>query len=533
MASAVAAPACALISRDDYNARLDLDGDGIPRPTDCDDNDPNIGAPSGLFVDEDKDGYGGTAPATTCALGDGVSAVSGDCNDVDPTIRPGATEVCNGLDDDCDGVADNGVEPQTWYFDGDSDGYGTPFTTIVQCTQPAGYVANGSDCNDADPSVNPDTLWYPDSDGDGYGDESRPTASCEQPAGSIRDGTDCDDTRADVSPTGLEVCDAGCTGNGCDEDCDGLVDDADPSATGQTLWYRDADGDGLGTVFTTVEACDQPDGYVSDRTDCDDGNVDATASADCRWVEVSTLGFHTCALRANGLAQCWGSDSDGQSDAPTDVFTTVSAGYNFSCGVRLDGSITCWGTDDYHEVDSAPTGVFASVSTGSQFGCALSADGTPTCWPAEGYGRYVPVHSGFVRLSAGNYAACTLDADGAVGAWGGSGAEVGTFVKVAGGYEGCLTLDRAGSLKMSDGHGGTPPSGAFSSITWGFNHGCAIADDGTTLCWGQDDYGDTAVPDGEFASVSAGQYHTCAITTDGFLQCWGDDTYGQTDAPTD
>lgn len=161
-------PACALISDADYTARMDLDGDGIPRPTDCDDDDASIGAADGLFVDEDFDGYGGTAPATTCDLGNGVSAATGDCDNANAATFPGATEVCNGIDDDCDGVNDDGVEPATWYFDGDSDGYGTPFTTIVQCDQPAGYVADGSDCNDGDPTINPVTPRYPDGDGDGY-----------------------------------------------------------------------------------------------------------------------------------------------------------------------------------------------------------------------------------------------------------------------------------------------------------------------------------------------------------------------------
>lgn len=329
--------ACALISDADLASRMDLDGDGVSRPTDCDDDDPNIGAADGLFVDADGDGFGGPAPATTCALGDGVSAVGGDCDDSNASIFPGVTEVCNGLDDDCDGDEDNGVEPATWYFDGDGDGFGTPLTTNVGCTAPEGYVSAGTDCNDADTTINPDTLWYPDADVDGFGDTTKPTASCEQPEGSIRDGTDCDDNRADVSPSGQEVCDD----VNADEDCDGVVDDVDPSAAGQTLWYADADGDGLGTVFTTVEACDEPGGYVGDRTDCDDADVDATASADCRWVQVSAGWTHSCALRANGDAACWGLNDHGESDAPAGPFVDVEAGWFFSCGVLVDGSLAC------------------------------------------------------------------------------------------------------------------------------------------------------------------------------------------------
>ena len=270
---------CALISDQALSDRMDLDGDEIPRPIDCDDDDAAIGAADGLYVDADGDGFGGPAAATTCALGDGVSAVTGDCNDADPATFPGATEVCNGLDDDCDDAADDGVEPATWYFDGDADGYGTPDTTNVGCTAPDGYVDNAEDCHDADRAINPDTLWYPDADGDDYGDMNLPSASCDQPVGSIRDGTDCDDTRADISPVGLEVCDSGCTAAGCDEDCDGLVDDADLSATGQTVWYLDGDGDGLGTAANAVEACDGSVVYVDNWKDCDDDRVDGEESA--------------------------------------------------------------------------------------------------------------------------------------------------------------------------------------------------------------------------------------------------------------
>ena len=275
---------CAIISDEEFDARMDLDGDEIPRPTDCDDDDAAIGAAGGLYVDADGDGYGGTAPATTCALGDGVSATGGDCDDFAPSTFPGAPEVCNFVDDDCDGEPDDGVEPTTWYFDGDGDGYGTPDRTIDDCTATEGYVASDADCDDEDSSINPDTLWYPDLDEDGYGDLNSPAASCEQPAGAIQQGSelgpDCDDTRADVSPVGQEVCDAGCTDAGCDEDCDGLVDDADPSAIGQTVWYLDGDEDGLGTAVGASEPfCDAPSGYVDNWKDCDDFRVDGEDSA--------------------------------------------------------------------------------------------------------------------------------------------------------------------------------------------------------------------------------------------------------------
>jgi hypothetical protein len=81
-------------------------------------------------------------------------------------------------------------------------------------------------------------------------------------------GDDCDDHDASVNPDASEVCDPANE----DENCNGVADDADAYATGQSTWYRDADGDGFGTPLDTQLFCDQPGGYIADGTDCDDGD---------------------------------------------------------------------------------------------------------------------------------------------------------------------------------------------------------------------------------------------------------------------
>ena len=98
-----------------------------------------------------------------------------------------------------------------------------------------------------------------DADGDGYDAD-----------------VDCDDTDPDVHPDALEVCD------GIDNDCNAATDDADPNLDTSTgsLFYVDADGDGFGDAAQERRACEAPDGYVVDDTDCDDGL--ATANPDAR-----------------------------------------------------------------------------------------------------------------------------------------------------------------------------------------------------------------------------------------------------------
>ncbi|MCB9777082.1 MAG: hypothetical protein H6742_00795 [Alphaproteobacteria bacterium] len=87
--------------------------------------------------------------------GDGTVAAD-DCNDEDPTIHPGAVEVCNGIDDDCDGDIDEGVPTTRYYVDADEDGYGDPDHFIDECSDVVeGYTTDNTDCNDASAAIHP------------------------------------------------------------------------------------------------------------------------------------------------------------------------------------------------------------------------------------------------------------------------------------------------------------------------------------------------------------------------------------------
>ncbi|GAB6096499.1 hypothetical protein JCM14469_27520 [Desulfatiferula olefinivorans] len=114
------------------------------------------GAQNTYYYDGDDDGFG-DPNNTTMALAQPVDYVTDntDCDDDDGTTYPGATEVCDGKDNDCDGTIDDGVGTTTYYYDGDGDGYGTNANTQVGCSAPAGYSENGGDCNDADAGIHP------------------------------------------------------------------------------------------------------------------------------------------------------------------------------------------------------------------------------------------------------------------------------------------------------------------------------------------------------------------------------------------
>jgi hypothetical protein len=280
------------------NSGVDDDCDGL-----ADDDDSSVIGQSPWYADTDTDGYGdSTSTTAACTQPSGTVSDDTDCDDTDAAVNPAATELCDAddTDEDCDGLADDddssATGQSTWYADADTDGYGDAASTSSACDEPSGHVSDDTDCDDTDAAVSPaatevcnsgvdddcdgladdddssvtgTSTWYADADIDGYGDATSTTAACTQPSGTVSDDTDCDDTDAAVSPADAEVCDAA----DVDEDCDGLVDDADSSATGQTTWYADTDTDGYGDAASTSSACDAPTGHVGDDTDCDDTDI--------------------------------------------------------------------------------------------------------------------------------------------------------------------------------------------------------------------------------------------------------------------
>ena len=197
---------------------------------DCDGTVDGHDATGSGWLDADGDGYGSE---WLCEPSLDLVAAGGDCNDGDPLVSPGAAEVCNAVDDDCDGVVDDGTPLMTWWPDTDGDGYGVFLGDWVQaCEQPVGYAGNDADCDDGEHDINPGNWWYPDADGDGFGDTESGVQTCHPEPGYVEDGTDCnDDPDAGgfaINADATEICDDA----DVDEDCDGVADDGDQKATG-------------------------------------------------------------------------------------------------------------------------------------------------------------------------------------------------------------------------------------------------------------------------------------------------------------
>jgi len=134
----------------------DDDDDGVPDGNDCDPFDPNVGAKTTFYQDADVDGHGNpNVSQQACSQPSGYVANNTDCNDSNANVHPGATESCNGVDDNCDNQIDEGLPIATFYRDQDGDGYGNPSNSTQACSQPPGYVTNNADCNDSNANVNP------------------------------------------------------------------------------------------------------------------------------------------------------------------------------------------------------------------------------------------------------------------------------------------------------------------------------------------------------------------------------------------
>jgi hypothetical protein len=109
------------------------------------------------YVDADGDGFGDEATGVeSCSQPQNTITTGGDCDDTNDQIYPGATEVCDAVDNDCDGSVDEGLNFTTYYTDADNDGFGTGSTGLSFCSTPGpGFSTNNQDCDDTNGQINP------------------------------------------------------------------------------------------------------------------------------------------------------------------------------------------------------------------------------------------------------------------------------------------------------------------------------------------------------------------------------------------
>ena len=259
------------------------------------------------YSDQDGDGFGyPTTVIFQCTQPSGFVLDNTDCNDLSNKQYPGADELCNQQDDNCNGQFDEGVLLD-FFMDSDSDGYGDANQIIEACSVPGGASENSDDCNDGSALVRPGATefcnniddncdgyidnnavgtseYYPDADDDGHGVQSNPLISCPSfdpvtglpvaPVGYSLFDDDCDDADASRSPSQPELCT-----ETIDENCDGHNT---IGATDVQSYIADSDGDGFGNDAFVLDFCYAPLGYVSydptDAVDCNDNDSEVNPS---------------------------------------------------------------------------------------------------------------------------------------------------------------------------------------------------------------------------------------------------------------
>ncbi len=405
---------------------------GVPRDdagqTTPDSGDPRPDGGPGC-VDDDEDGYG-----EGCALGP-------DCNDTAATVSPAATETCNGVDDDCDGTADDGVgAPSCALTEGVCAG------ATARCG-PEGFLECDATDYGADYEADETLCDSLDNDCDGTTDEGctcteGATQSCGSDTGACAAGTQtCTDGAwgacdGEVGPMG-ETC------NGADDDCDGASDEPSdltppdcPLQLGVCAGSRRACGGASGWI-----ACSGTTSYGGDyeavETLCDtlDNDCDGVADEGCECVDGATqacgsdigacmAGTQTCVAGAWGASagdvasmaeSCNGGDDD--CDGRTDegvvgpacaLAVGVCAGSMQRCG-GAGGFVACTATDygpDYQATETRCDGQDNDCDGMLDEGCACVDGATQACGLATG-----ACERGTQTCSGGAWGACTGGVD--------------------------------------------------------------------------------------------------------------------------
>lgn len=286
--------------------------------------------------------------------------------------------------------------------------------------------------------------------------------------------------------------------------------------------------------------------------------------------------FHTCGLKSNGEAWCWGLNTAAQLGAQTPStssavpvkvggqtsFASVTAGAFHTCALAAGGVPYCWGNNSITSVlgvatvnDVCPNGpcsytpvraagplAFSALDAGATHNCALETSGAPQCWGynvlgevgSTSYGTafsgpvLVPGGNTFSKVSSGFRFTCGLDSTGTLYCWGyGEEGQLGTLT-----IDPCTSGD--GSFHCSAIPVAANTSLRFSAITTGTSFGCGLTASGVLYCWGFNGEGQLGTGDfnsngapvavkttGSWSSVAAGWFHACALRADGTAYCWG------------
>ena len=225
-----------------------------------------------------------------------------------------------------------------------------------------------------------------------------------------------------------------------------------------------------------------------------------------KYTEITTNFGHTCGVRTDGTAHCWGS---ARTVPPRgEKFVSIALGKRLACGLKGDGSVLCWGTiptksDDSWSVNPSmeiSRGPYLEITASDRNICGLRPDGSVVCWGSYRVhytNKYIdqvapPDGERFITISAASSHTCGIRSDGGTVCWG--------------------SVD-------------PPPEGEqFTAISSASLHTCGIRREGDIFCWWNRESYTNDRPHvygpGPFTALSAGGDSVCGLLTDGSVQCW-------------
>jgi alpha-tubulin suppressor-like RCC1 family protein len=485
----------------------DTDGDEI---RDDNDNCPLIG--NSLQTDEDRDGVG----------------LACDCNDMFAQAYPGREEKFDGVDNNCNGLVDEGIFQEIIA--------GTEHTCGLKHVGSLFCWGNNNNGQSESPIEHNNFIQI--------------TLGRYHTCGLLEENRSIicwgsSEYGQLVTPEGRYIQ----TSAGLYHTC-GIREDNGSLA----CWGRNDDGQAAPPQgsFLQVSSGNRhscalriENGSISCWGDDDHGQSSPPAENQ-NFIEVTAADTHTCALKADGLVVCWGNNGLGQTSAPPSRFLTISASGVSTCGLRAsDNFIECWGWGYFEPLGiilEIPSGPFTKVSSGLLYFCGLRDNGVAACWgQLNSYGQSVPPTGRFIQLSSNQEHSCGLRLDQSVSCWGeGDQAKPteDTFVQISSGKNHSCGIRADNSTVVcwgSNAHGkSTPPDdNAFIQIDTGEDHTCALNSNQSIHCWGGNDFGQATPPldNNHFVQLSLGFDHSCALRDNGATECWGRDNRGQSTGP--
>ena len=202
------------------------------------------------------------------------------------------------------------------------------------------------------------------------------------------------------------------------------------------------------------------------------------------------------------------------------LLRVISSSYH-SCGLRLDDTPVCWGENDHGQAKPPDGEKLVAISSGGLHTCGLRTDGSPVCWGKMSLGLKIIL--GQPLLGPLVSAADILPSG-----------EKFTVISNGGGHTCGLRLDGTPVCWGRNEVGQTlsPSREKFAALSSGSDHTCGLRADGTPVCWGANLFGEATPPAGEkLATISSSTFHTCGLRLDGTPVCWGFNRDGEATPP--